>query len=74
MNSIEPNDDMTLKLLVDLGMLEKKQIIEEFSSRVEKQYVLEKKLNEMVDRLKSIKVFISKYKNYNIIEKVDDII
>lgn len=59
---------------MDLGMLEKKQIIEEFSSRVEKQYVLEKKLNEMVDRLKSIKVFISKYKNYHIIEKVDDII
>jgi hypothetical protein len=28
----------------------------------------------MIDKLKTIKLFISKYKNYHIIEKVDDIV
>ena len=52
----------------------KKETIEDFSCRVEKQYALEKKLNEMVDRLKTIKLSVSKFKHSFIIEKVDDIV
>jgi hypothetical protein len=51
-----------------------REIIEEFSTRVEKQYDLEKKINEMIERLKLIKLHVSKYKHSFIIEKVDDII
>ena len=61
-------------MLIDIGMLNYFEEISEFSKKVEKQYVLEKKLNEMVDNLKTIKLTVAKYKNSYIIEKIDDII
>jgi len=60
---IEPNDDMSLKMLIDHGMMEKKEEIEEVAKRVEKQWAIEKKMNEMIDQLKEIKLLIMPYKN-----------
>lgn len=51
-----------IKLLNENGMFNHREEIEDFSKRVEKQYSLEKKMNEMVDNLKEIKLGISKYK------------
>lgn len=62
-NPVEPNDDMSLKMLTDLGMFNFREAIEEISKRVEKQYSLEKKMNEMIDNLKEIKLGIMKYKS-----------
>jgi len=60
---IEPNDDMSLKMLIDHGMMEKKEEIEEVAKRVEKQWAIEKKMNEMIDQVKEIKLLIMPYKN-----------
>lgn len=46
---VEPNDDMTLKMLIDIGMMKKQEEIEEVAKKVEKQWVLEKKMNDMID-------------------------
>jgi hypothetical protein len=35
-NPIEPNDDMSLRLLIDMDMLNKKDEIVDFSKKVEK--------------------------------------
>lgn len=51
-----------MKLLNENGMFNHREEIEDFSKRVEKQYSLEKKMNEMVDNLKEIKLGITKYK------------
>ena len=55
-------------------MLEQNQNIEEFSKRVEKQYLLEKKYNEIVENIKLIKVSVSKYKKTYILNSIDDVI
>ncbi len=39
-----------------MGMLRYRDHIEELSLKFEKQYLLEKKLNEMIDNLKIIKL------------------
>jgi len=39
-----------------MGMLRYRDQIEELSLKFEKQYLLEKKLNEMIDNLKIIKL------------------
>jgi len=53
---------MSLKVLTEIGMFKYREDIEDISKRVEKQYSLEKKMNEMVDNLKEIKLGITKYK------------
>lgn len=63
-----------MKALIDAGMLEQNQNIEEFSKRVEKQYLLEKKYNEIVENIKLIKVSVSKYKKTYILNSIDDVI
>ena len=47
--------------------------MEEFSRRVEKIYSLEKKINEMVDQLRAIKVGILSYKSTFILASLDEI-
>ena len=46
---VEPNDDMNLKMLIDIGMMKKQEEIEEVAKKVEKQWALEKKMNDMID-------------------------
>lgn len=36
-------------MLIDHGMMDKKDEIEEVAKRVEKQWAIEKKMNEMID-------------------------
>jgi len=71
---IEPNDDMSLKMLIDQGMMEKQEEIEEVAKRVEKQWSLEKKMNEMIDQLKEIKLGIIPYKSTFVLMSLEDIV
>jgi hypothetical protein len=64
---------MSLKMLTDLGMFNFREAIEEISKRVEKQYSLEKKMNEMIDNLKEIKLGIMKYKSTYVLQSLDEI-
>ena len=52
--AIEPNDEMTLNLLMDSGLYNFREIIEEVSVRADKQYTIEKKLNEISDKLRML--------------------
>ena len=80
---IEPNDDMSLKvytfmitnfkMLMDHGMMNKREEIEEVAKRVEKQWAIEKKMNEMIDQLKEIKLVIIPYKNTFVLQSMDEI-
>lgn len=71
---IEPNDDMSLKMLIDMGMMQKAEEIEEVAKRVEKQWALEKKMNEMIDQLKEIKLNIIPYKTTFVLQSLDEIV
>lgn len=51
-NEIEPNDEMSLQILIDAGLPNFREIIEEISRRADKQWSIEKKLNLIVEKLK----------------------
>lgn len=55
---IETNDEMSFQKLIDSGFLKFKEEIEEVTKRIEKQWNIEKKLNEIVEKLKEIKLEI----------------
>ena len=58
---IEPNNEMTLMILIDHGIAGYREKIEEITKRVEKQWNFEKKLGEMQDKLRSIKLEVTFY-------------
>ena len=58
LNSIEINDALTFQTLTEVGFLNKREQIEEITRRIEKQWNIEKKLNEIVEKLKEIKLEI----------------
>ena len=47
---------MCLRNLLEIDIFSCRDSVEEFSSRVEKQFNLEKKMNEMIDALRQIKL------------------
>jgi hypothetical protein len=65
---------MSLKTLLDMDIFSKRDDVEDFSRRVEKIYSLEKKINEMIDILRAIKIGILPYKTTFILASLDDII
>ena len=54
---------MTLQVLIDLKLANFREIIEEISKRAEKQYNIEKKLNEIVEKMKDLKLDVMAFKN-----------
>lgn len=65
LNYIEPNNEMTLLGLIDHGLGGCKEKIEEITKRVEKQWNFEKKLNEIQEKMKGIRVEVISYKKTN---------
>ena len=61
--SIEPNDEMSLQILVELKLGSYRSIIEDISKKAEKQWNIEKKLNEITEKMKDVKLDIMVYKN-----------
>lgn len=55
---IDINDDLSFSKLISNKFLEYKEQIEEVTRRVEKQWNIEKKLNEIIEKLKDIKLDI----------------
>jgi dynein heavy chain len=70
---VEPNDDMTLRTLLEMDIFAKREQVEEFSRRVDKIYSLEKKINEMVEALRAIKVGIVAYKSTHVLASLEEI-
>ena len=60
---IEPNDELNLQILIDSKLPSFREIIEEVSKRADKQYSIEKKLNEIVEKMKEIKVEPTPFKS-----------
>ena len=46
---LEPNDELTLSYVIELGLDNYREQIEEISKKADKQYSLEKKLNIMIE-------------------------
>jgi dynein heavy chain len=63
MPEIEPNEDLTFAVLVQKQILTMRDSIEEISRRADKQWNLEKKLNEMQEKVKYVKIELQPYKN-----------
>lgn len=59
---IIPNEEMSLKVLLECGLGKHREIIEEVSKRAEKQWTIEKKLKEMEDKVKVVRLELMKYK------------
>ena len=49
---IEPNDELSLTTLIEMQLMDHREKIEEISKKADKQYQIEKMLNEMSERLK----------------------
>lgn len=70
----EPNEDFCLKYFLDLKAETFRESIEEFSQKVQKEYSLEKKLNSMIETLKTLSLSILPYKNTFVLANLDDVI
>lgn len=53
---LEPNDELTLSYVIELGLDKFREQIEEISKKADKQYSLEKKLNGIIDELRKLEV------------------
>lgn len=75
MPNLEMNDDITLQQLLELGLHQNRQTIEEVCRRAEKQYTIEKKLNETFDKFRDLHFDIIPYKNTGsfVLKNVEDI-
>ena len=62
------------QIFIEHKLLEKKLGITNFSRMVEKQFKLEKQLNEMIDNIRSLKLRIIEHKKSYILAKQDDIV
>lgn len=62
MKEVEPNDDLTLAVLMTKGILSCREKVEEISRRVDKCWNIEKKLNEMLDKMRLITFEVQHYK------------
>jgi hypothetical protein len=68
---MEPTE-ITLRGLIDLGLEQHREVIEETSKRVDKQYTLDKKLTEMIEGLKNVEIATVPYKNTFILGSIDE--
>ena len=66
---------MTFENLIDLGLEKFKEKIEEVSKKAEKQYNIEKKLNETVDKFKELHLEVINYKDTgsSVLKNVEEI-
>jgi dynein heavy chain len=64
---------LNFKTLEEIGMLQQQNEIQEFSKKVEKYYILEKKYNELLENMKNIKIPTVIYKKNYILGPIDDV-
>ena len=70
-----PSDDLTLTFLIDSGITNFREKIEEISKLTEKQWAIEKKLNEIVEKTKEVRLqmIVHKTTNTHILTGVEEI-
>lgn len=73
-DKIEPNDELTLKFILEKGLDKYREQIEEISKKAEKQWSLEKKLNGIIEELKKLEIQTKPYPKAStyILEAIDD--
>jgi dynein heavy chain len=59
---VDPNDDMTFSLLIQKGILEHRDLVEELSRKAERSWNIEKKLNEMFEKMREVRVEVQLHK------------
>lgn len=64
---------MTLKLLIEKNIRDYRAQVEEQSKKADKQWGIEKKLNDIIDKLKDIQLDINPYKDTFALRGVDDL-
>lgn len=69
----QANDDMTLKLLIEKNIRDFRPQVEEQSKKADKQWGIEKKLNDIIDKLKDVVLEINPYKDTFALKGVDDL-
>ncbi len=70
---VEMNEDVTLKGILDMGLKAHREIIEEVSRKADKQWVLEKKLKEMEEKVKAVDLLITPYKDTFLLQGYNEI-
>ena len=75
MQGLEATEELTLNTLWDAGVSEYRTRIEEISYKAEKQWGIEKKLNELVERLKEVRVEFMSYgkSGTHVLKSVDEV-
>lgn len=51
-----PSDDLNLNMLIESGIMNFREKVEEISKLTEKQWTIEKKLNEIVEKTREIRL------------------
>ena len=71
---LEPNDELTLSYVIELGLDKFREQIQEISKKADKQYSLEKKLNGIVDELRKLEIDTKPYPKAktHILQNLDD--
>lgn len=73
MSDVDFKEDITMSLLISKGILTMREKVEDISRRAEKSWSIEKKLIEMFDRVREVKIEVSPYKGTYIFKSVEDI-
>jgi len=73
--NIEINEEMNLKTLLEKGLDKFREIIEDVSRKAEKQWAIEKKLKEIEDKVKDVKLDLFAFKNTGtyVLKSVDEV-
>lgn len=67
------NDEMSFIKLIENNVLEHRGIIEELSKKADKQWGMEKKLLDIIDKLKEIKLELFPYKSTYTLRGIDEL-
>lgn len=67
------SDEMTFRKLIENKILDYRSTIEELSRKAEKQWGMEKKLMEIIEKLKELKLDIFPYKGTYILKGMDEV-
>ena len=67
------NDEMTFRKLKEQGILEHRANIEEFSKKCDKKWGMEKKLLDIIEKLKELKLDLFEYKGTYCLRGIDEL-
>ena len=72
-SDLEVNEELSLQSLLENGMANFQEKIEEISKRAEKQWNIEKKLNELVEKIKEVRAEFIAYSTTYVLKSIDEL-